>query len=91
MRLICALTYYVLGLHVAETVLETLTFSKLVTKMSSCEKYLKLFICNFSDDPTEEDSRPSSRDLVVIACVQIALAAATLLSAAVCARIDCGT
>ncbi|KAM3960954.1 uncharacterized protein ACR2FA_004905 [Aphomia sociella] len=40
--------------------------------------------------PAEEDSTPSSRDLVVIACVQIALAAATLLSAAVCARIDCG-
>ncbi|CAG9559544.1 unnamed protein product [Danaus chrysippus] len=36
----------------------------------------------------DEDSRPSSRDLVVIACVQIALAAATLLSALVCARID---
>ncbi|XP_030020967.2 uncharacterized protein LOC115440693 [Manduca sexta] len=43
-----------------------------------------------SDAPPDEDSRPSSRDLVVIACVQIALAAATLLSAAVCARIDCG-
>ncbi|OWR52876.1 hypothetical protein KGM_205557 [Danaus plexippus plexippus] len=37
----------------------------------------------------DEDSRPSSRDLVVIACVQIALAAATLLSALVCAKIDC--
>lgn len=44
----------------------------------------------FSDGPIEEDSSPSLRDLVVIACVQIALAAATLLSAAVCARIDCG-
>ncbi|KAJ2952178.1 hypothetical protein O0L34_g4457 [Tuta absoluta] len=39
--------------------------------------------------PVEEDSKPSSRDLVVIASVQIALAIATLLSAAVCARIDC--
>ncbi|XP_028171498.1 uncharacterized protein LOC135074112 [Ostrinia nubilalis] len=45
---------------------------------------------NYSDGPTIDDSRPASRDLVVIACVQIALAAATLLSAAVCARIDCG-
>ncbi|XP_052759223.1 uncharacterized protein LOC113517868 [Galleria mellonella] len=42
------------------------------------------------DGPDEEDSAPSSRDLIVIACVQIALAAATLLSAAICARIDCG-
>ncbi|XP_047528809.1 uncharacterized protein LOC125065317 [Vanessa atalanta] len=39
-------------------------------------------------DGSEEDSKPSSRDLVVIACVQITLAAATLLSAVVCARID---
>ncbi|KAL0832510.1 hypothetical protein ABMA28_000726 [Loxostege sticticalis] len=45
---------------------------------------------NYSDGPVVDDSRPSSRDLVVIACIQIALAAATLLSAAVCARIDCG-
>ncbi|XP_075971984.1 uncharacterized protein LOC142973848 [Anticarsia gemmatalis] len=43
------------------------------------------------DGPTEDDTIPSSRDLVVIACVQIALAAATLLSAAICARIDCST
>lgn len=43
------------------------------------------------DGPTDEDTTPSSRDLVVIACVQIALAAATLVSAAICARIDCGT
>ncbi|XP_061711507.1 uncharacterized protein LOC133520838 [Cydia pomonella] len=40
-------------------------------------------------DAYDEESRPSPRDLVVIACVQIALACATLLSAAVCARIDC--
>ncbi|XP_037868888.1 uncharacterized protein LOC110386044 isoform X1 [Bombyx mori] len=46
---------------------------------------------NHSDGPQEEESQPSSRDLVVIACVQIALALATLLSAAVCARIDCGS
>ncbi|XP_045447171.1 uncharacterized protein LOC123655402 [Melitaea cinxia] len=39
-------------------------------------------------DGPEEDAKPSSRDLVVIACVQIALAVATLLSAVVCARID---
>lgn len=42
-----------------------------------------------SDIHIEEDTKPSTRDLIVIACVQIALAAATLLSAAVCARIDC--
>ncbi|CAB3255905.1 unnamed protein product [Arctia plantaginis] len=41
--------------------------------------------------PMEDDTIPSSRDLVVIACVQITLAAATLLSAAICARIDCNT
>ncbi|CAK1598431.1 unnamed protein product [Parnassius mnemosyne] len=45
---------------------------------------------DYDDGLLDEDSRPSSRDLVVIACVQIALAAITLLSAAVCARIDCG-
>ncbi|XP_026322457.1 uncharacterized protein LOC113232048 [Hyposmocoma kahamanoa] len=44
---------------------------------------------NYSDMHIEEDTKPSTRDLIVIACVQIALAAATLLSAAVCARIDC--
>ncbi|XP_045765353.1 uncharacterized protein LOC123867386 [Maniola jurtina] len=43
---------------------------------------------NHGDGPDEE-AKPSSRDLVVIACVQIALAAATLLSAVICARIDC--
>lgn len=36
----------------------------------------------------EEDTKPSTRNLIVIACIQIALAAATLLSAAICARID---
>lgn len=43
---------------------------------------------DFVHSDFDEESRPSPRDLVVIACVQIALAAATLLSAAVCARID---
>ncbi|CAH2071849.1 unnamed protein product, partial [Iphiclides podalirius] len=43
---------------------------------------------DYSDGPPDEDSKPSSRDLVVIACVQIALAVVTLLSAAVCVRID---
>ncbi|CAD0197306.1 unnamed protein product [Chrysodeixis includens] len=43
------------------------------------------------DGPIEEETLPSSRDLVIIACVQIALAVTTLLSAAICARIDCGT
>lgn len=46
-------------------------------------------MCFSSDMHIEEDTKPSTRDLIVIACVQIALAAATLLSAAVCARIDC--
>ncbi|CAH0729163.1 unnamed protein product, partial [Brenthis ino] len=39
-------------------------------------------------DGPEEESKPSSRDLIVIASVQIALAIATLLSAVICARID---
>ncbi|XP_026737252.1 uncharacterized protein LOC113500597 [Trichoplusia ni] len=43
------------------------------------------------DGPIEEETLPSSRDLVIIACVQIALAVTTLLSAAICARIDSGT
>ncbi|XP_068631414.1 uncharacterized protein [Battus philenor] len=42
----------------------------------------------YIDKPMDEEARPPSRDLVVIACVQIALAVITLLSAAVCARID---
>ncbi|XP_013200143.1 uncharacterized protein LOC106142784 [Amyelois transitella] len=46
---------------------------------------------NHGDGPPEDDSVTSPRDLVVIACVQITLAVATLLSAAVCARIDCKT
>ncbi|XP_053604143.1 uncharacterized protein LOC128671567 [Plodia interpunctella] len=46
---------------------------------------------NHGDGPTEDDSVTSPRDLVVIACIQITLAAATLFSAAVCARIDCNT
>ncbi|XP_041970957.1 uncharacterized protein LOC121727288 [Aricia agestis] len=43
---------------------------------------------NHGDGPAEEDSQPSSRDLIVIGCVQIILAISTLLSAVVCARID---
>lgn len=46
---------------------------------------------SYRDGPVEDDTIPSSRDLIVIACVQITLAVATLLSAAICARIDCNT
>ncbi|KOB64656.1 Uncharacterized protein OBRU01_23876 [Operophtera brumata] len=59
--------------------------------VQSCRTILDPPGLEHSDGPTEEDSRPSSRDLVVIACVQIALAVATLLSAAICARIDYST
>ncbi|CAK1545996.1 unnamed protein product [Leptosia nina] len=40
------------------------------------------------DADSIEENLTSSRDLIVIACVQIALALITLLSALVCARID---
>ncbi|KAG7308001.1 hypothetical protein JYU34_006630 [Plutella xylostella] len=40
------------------------------------------------EEELEEDLRPSPRDLIIIASIQIVLSAATLVSAAFCFRID---
>ncbi|XP_045534984.1 uncharacterized protein LOC123721187 [Papilio machaon] len=43
---------------------------------------------DYNNVSSDDEARPPSRDLIVIASVQIALAVVTLVSAAVCARID---
>ncbi|KAL4710806.1 hypothetical protein ACJJTC_009355 [Scirpophaga incertulas] len=79
------------GAGAAAVLWATSTCLLLALVVQCCRTILDPPGINYSDGPATDESRPSSRDLVVIACVQIALAAATLLSAAVCARIDCAT
>ncbi|XP_072940094.1 uncharacterized protein [Epargyreus clarus] len=57
--------------------------------VQSCRTILDPSGLDNGDGEAIEDYRPSPRDLIVIACVQIVLAASTLFSAVVCARIDC--